>query len=173
MRQIMLSDTASRLPEVLSALRDELAKSEKELKIIEERKKFQDPRNLRVVVQQVLWHVSKRITDYLDGDLGVSMKFPGALQTLSDEIDAEEESEWCEKDLNHYTESENNWRDLIAELEEYSGEINPSKKFLGGKQYHRAIEFFGVVMTEALPDPFTLKDQVANGKNKMIYSNVR
>ena len=162
MRQIMLSDTACRLPEVLSALREELGRSEKELKITEDKRKFQDPKNLRLIVQQVLWHIGKRIVDYLDGDLDASMKFPECLQTLDMEITEEEDSEWCEKDMNHYTDSEDNWRDLIANFEKYPAEIHADKKFLGGKQYHRAIEFFGVMMTEALPDPFELKDFVAN-----------
>lgn len=40
--------------------------------------------------------------------------------------------------------------------------MQADKKFLGGKQVQRAIEFFKIVMIDSLPDPYELKDKVAN-----------
>ena len=84
------------------------------------------------------------------------------MQTLEDEIVDEDESEWSVKDLNEYTEGENIWRNRIFDAKKYPEEIQPNLKFLGGKQYHRAIEFFRAVMVDALPDPFQLEELVAN-----------
>jgi hypothetical protein len=112
---------------------------------------------------QILWHMEKRILSYLDGDLEAAMKFPEKLQTLEEEIEEEEDSEWSSRELNHFTETEDNWRDLIAKLEgNYAAYVFADKKFLGGKQVHRAINFFKAVMIEALPDPFQLREMVPN-----------
>lgn len=67
------------------------------------------------------------------------------MQTLDEEIEAEEESEWSSRLLNCHSELENSWRDCIAKLETYPEEVQPKLKFLGGKQVHRAIEFFRYV----------------------------
>ena len=163
MREVMLEDTAKRLPEVLHALRKELLKLEKEQKTLLEKEKFNDPKELKVVVSQVLYEVEQRIISYLDGDLECSMKFPEKLQTLDDEIDEEEESEWSKKELNHYTEAEDQWRDRIANFEgNYPEEVQADNRFLGGKQVQRAIEFFRAVMIDSLPDPFEMIDLVPN-----------
>lgn len=163
MREIMLEDTARRLPEVLTSLRKELLGFQKEEKTLQDKQKFNNPAELKVVVMDVLWHVEQRIMSYLDGDLESSMKFPEMLQTLEDEIDEEEESEWSSRELNHYTEAEDHWRDRIASLEgKYSPAVQAEKGFLGGKQVQRSIQFFKDVMIEALPNPFQLRDKVAN-----------
>ena len=163
MREIMLEDTARRLPEVLRSLREELSKCQKEEKILIEKAKFNNPAELKLVVSQVLWHVERRIVSYLDGDLESAMKFPEKLQTLEEELEEEDESEWATRELNHYTEHEDNWRNRIASLEgNYSLAVQADNRFLGGKQVQRAIQFFGEVMIEALPDPFELLDVVPN-----------
>lgn len=51
MRQVMLTDTATRLPEVLMSLRKELSKFRDELGVLEEKKKFRDPLHLKVRVR--------------------------------------------------------------------------------------------------------------------------
>jgi hypothetical protein len=161
MREIMLEDTARRLPEVLRSLRDELSKCLKEEKSLIEKAKFNNPAELKVVVQQVLWHVQERIKSYLDGDLESAMKFPEKLQTLEEELEDEDDSEWAERELNHYTEQEDKWRDRIATLEgNYSAAVQAENRFLGGKQVQRAIQFFREVMIESLPDPYELRDVV-------------
>jgi hypothetical protein len=162
MREIMLQDTAKRLPEVLSELRKELALREKEEKRLSDMQKYHDPRELKVIVGQMLSEVDDRLQRYLDGDLESSLKFPERLQNLDEEIDDEDQSEWSERELNHYTDRENYWRDRIANLEEFPEEVQPEKRFLGGKQYHRAMEFFKAVMLDALPDPFQLELLVPN-----------
>ena len=162
MREIMLNDTAERLPEVLASLKKELAKFQKEEKMLLDKQKFNDPKEVKVVIAQVLWYIEGRISSYLDGDLESAMKFPEKLQTLEEEIEEEEDSEWASKELNHYTEAEDQWRERIAHLEDYPDEVQPEKKFLGGKQVQRAIGFFRAVMIDALPDPYELKHLVAN-----------
>lgn len=47
MRTVMLVDTATRLPEVLMSLRNELVQFQDELNIIQEKKKFRDPIHLK------------------------------------------------------------------------------------------------------------------------------
>lgn len=162
MREIMLEDTAKRLPEVLASLRKELGDREKEQKRLLDIQKFNDPRELKSVVQKMLYKMDNRVQRYLDGDLESSIKFPERMQTLDDELDEEENSEWSNRELNHYTEREDYWRDRVAQLEVYPEEINPESKFLGGKQYQRAYDFFKVVMFESLPDPFQLEELVPN-----------
>jgi len=162
MREIMLQDTARRLPEVLAALRKELAEREKEEKRLVDMQKFNDPKELKAVVGLMLTEVDDRLQNYLDGDLESALKFPERMQTLEEEIDEEEESEWSEKDLNFYTDREDHWRDRIATLEKYPEEVQPTVKFLGGKQCQRAIAFFGAVMLDALPNPFQLEQLVPN-----------
>jgi hypothetical protein len=163
MRQIMLQDTACRLPEVLSELRKECEEKEKEKNRLVDMMKFNSPTELKLVVSQLLSEVDDRLQRYLDGDLESSLKFPEMMQTLEEEIEAEEDSEWSTKDLNHYTSREDSWRDRIVDLNgEYPEEVQPDTRFLGGKQYHRAMDFFGAVMVDALPDPFELRDKVPN-----------
>lgn len=119
MREIMLVDTAKRIPEVLAALRAELDKCRKEHKTLQEKMKFTDPAELRTVVTDLVFHLQKRVLAYLDGDLESAREFPAMLQTLEDEIEEEEDSEWAEKDLNYHTEKEIQWRSRIANLDEY------------------------------------------------------
>ena len=161
MREIMLKDTVERLPEVLSSLRTDLDQCEQEKQSLLDRQQFTDSANLKLVVNKMLFRLQERILNYLDGDLELAKKFPGKLQTLEEEVDDEEESDWRKKTLNFHSEKEDLWRDRIANLDEYPEHIQPDAKFLGGKQYQRAIEFFKVVMIDALPDPFELKDLVA------------
>ena len=163
MREVMLTDTAKRLPEVLATLRKELAKGRTALKILQERERLCDPKELKQVVGEMFIHIERRILAYLQGDLESALKFPERLQTLEQEIEAEEESDWTTKELNYYSEKEDYWRDRIAEMQgRYPEEVQANNQFLGGKQYQRAIEFFRAVMVEAMPNPYQLKDKIAN-----------
>lgn len=191
MREIMLEDTALRLPEVLTSLRRDLASCQNELKALKEKERFNDPREVKLVVGQVLERVQTRMLAYLDGDLETAVKFPDKLQSLDDELEDEEDSEWCTRELNHYTAEEEKWRERISNLD-YPTQIQADKRFLGGKQVQRAMAFFGLVMIgerkwgyihvsvciqkkkiiltlhhlyppDSLPDPFTLKEYVPSG----------
>ena len=163
MREIMLEDTVKRLPEVLSELRKELTALSKEKKTLDEKLKFNNPMELKSIVGTILYEIEKRLNSYLDGDLESAMKFPDMLQSLDEEIDEEDNSDWAGKELNHHSEMEDDWRNRIAEMEgEYPDTVQPERKFLGGKQVHRAIDFFREVMIRALPDPFELKEIVGN-----------
>ena len=147
MREIMLEDTARRLPEVLSALRSELASCQNQRIILKEKERFNDPLEVKLVMAQVLELIQKRILAYLDGDLETAIKFPERLQELDDELEGEENSEWCERKLNHYSEKEEEWRDRIANVSDpYPDEIQADNKFLGGKQVQRAIALFHHVL---------------------------
>jgi hypothetical protein len=139
MREIMLKDTIERLPEVIESLRNDLDKCNAECNILRDKQKFNDPQNLRNVVTRMLFQIQDRILDYLDGDLELSLKFPEKLQTLDDELDEEEDSEWSTKQLNHHSEKEDHWRARVSNLDEFPYEIQADLKFLGGKQYHRAL----------------------------------
>jgi quinol monooxygenase YgiN len=163
MRKIMLADTAKRLPEVIKKLREELGKREKEQRELKEKQKFTDPAQLPVVATDLVFRLQERILAYLDGDLQTAKMFPERLQSLNDEINDEEDSEWAFKDLNHHTERENQWRDNIADLEEYPDFVQAEDKFIGGKQCQRAINFFNWVMIDSLPDPTQLKEIAKNG----------
>jgi len=143
-------------------LRNDLDKCNTECSILEDREKFNDPQNLRNVVTRMLFEIQERILNYLDGDLELSLKFPEKLQTLEDELDDEELSEWSTKPLNHHSEKEDHWRDRVTNLDKFPSEIQAETEFLGGKQYQRALEFFRAIMIEALPDPFQLRKKVAN-----------
>ena len=149
------------MPEVISQLREDLEHCEREKTLLLDRQKFTSVAELKVLVNNMLFRLQERILNYLDGDLELAKKFPAKLQTLEDEVEEEEESDWRRKTLNCHSEKEDEWRDRVARLEEYPEHIQPEGKFLGGKQYQRAIEFFKVVMIDALPDPFELRDVVA------------
>jgi hypothetical protein len=92
MREIVLLDTAKRIPEVILALREELDSRRKEHKTLKEKMKFTHPLELRMVVTDMVFHLQKRVLAYLDGDLESARKFPAMLQTLEDEIEEEEDS---------------------------------------------------------------------------------
>jgi Dynamin family len=163
MREIMFKDTVHRLPEVLASLRADLETCEVEKNVLLKKKQLTDPQELKFIVQDVLLSVENKLIAYLDGDLQSARKFPHALQTLDDEIEEEDDSEWASRELNHHTEHEDHWRDKVAEMNgSYPESIQASKSFLGGKQYQRAIEFFRVVMIDSLPDPFELEGMAAN-----------
>ncbi|GAX29312.1 hypothetical protein FisN_16Hh254 [Fistulifera solaris] len=140
----------------------DLLRCQKELKLLKDCQNLSDPKNLRNVVNRMLFRIQEKIQSYLDGNLEVGQKFPDKLQTLHDELDEEEDSEWRDRELNIHTAKEDGWRDRMAKLEELPDQIQADQLFLGGKQYQRALEFFRVIMFDALPDPFELKDQVAN-----------
>ena len=160
MRQVMLKDTLERLPEVIASLRKDLEVREAEHKVLTQRIQLNDPNNVKNTVNRMLYEVQRRIQSYLDGNLEVAMKFGGRLQTLEDEIIEEEDSDWVDKELNFHSEKEDNWRENIANMDEYPDEIQPDNAFLGGKQYQRAINFFRAVMIESLPDPYQLQELV-------------
>ncbi|CAB9501388.1 dynamin-like protein C-like [Seminavis robusta] len=163
LRKIMLEDIIARLPEVLAELRYEKTKLEKAHKTLLEKKKFKNPSELKHVAGEILYEIEHKLNSYLDGDLQASINFRDRLQTLDEEIAEEEVSEWSTKDLNHYTEDEDVWRERIAGFEgEYPETVQPDQLFLGGKQVQRAIKFFGQVMIVALPNPFELKELVPN-----------
>ena len=168
MREIMLKDTVERLPEVLDSLRADLNACDKEARLLKERQKFNDAKTLKGVVESMLFRIQERIQSYLDGDLQLAMKFPEKLQTLEEEIEEEEESDWAIKELNFHTDKEDHWRDRIANMEEFPEEISADAKFMGGKQYQRAIEFFRSVMIDALPDPYQLKDLVPHATGYLM-----
>ena len=145
MREVMLEDTAQRLPEVLSSLRKDLGENQNKLKSLKEKKKFNDPNQIKVVVSQLLQKVQTRIVAYLDGDLETTSKMPHILQTLDDELEKEEESEWCNEYLNHHSEAEEDWRNKLSDIE-YPEHIQAEVGLFGGKQIQRAIAVFGLVM---------------------------
>eukprot|EP00979_Chaetoceros_neogracilis_P011309 scaffold2751_cov154-Chaetoceros_neogracile.AAC.3 len=164
MRQVMLQDTILRLPEVLSSLRKDLGICLAELCALEEKEKLNDPAEVKILVTHALQKVQERINAYLDGDLETAIKSPQVLQDLDDELQEEEDSEWCNRVLSHHAteEGEEKWRNRLAELE-YSKEIQAEKRFLGGKQVQRALLVFEIAMIESLPDPWELKEYVATG----------
>lgn len=168
MREIMLKDTIERLPEVLASLRSDLDSCEKESRLLKEQQKFNDAQTLKGVVDRMMFSIQEKIQAYLDGDLELAMKFPHKLQTLDEEIEEEEESDWSAKELNFHSEKEDHWRDRIANMEEFPDELQAEARFMGGKQYQRAIEFFRAVMIDALPDPYQLKDLVPHATGYLM-----
>jgi len=155
MRNTMLEHTYKQLPIVLKEIREELTHLSKEQKILKERLKFSDPGELKTIVILFLSEIQKRITTYLDGSMKASITFASRSLTLAEEIDDEEDSEWCDMELNHHTDFEDNWRCLVAGILERRFHkmhfLQPIKeKFLGGKQIHRAVEFFAFAMIGAL-----------------------
>jgi hypothetical protein len=147
MRKVMLAHTARQLPVVLKEIRDKLNELTKEQKTLRERLKFSNPGELKEVVIFFLSEIQKAIQSYLDGNMKASINYPDWARTLEEEIQDEEESEWCNMELNHHTDLEDRWRDILASLDYDEFEcVQPDDKFLGGKQVQRAIEFFGFVM---------------------------
>lgn len=116
---IMLRDTAERIPEVLRELRFELAENLKERSVLKEKLQLSDPILLQGMVANMVRKLELRIIAYLNGDLVSAMKFPEKLQTLEKEISEEEESDWSPRILNHHTDSEDKWRDRVAEMDEF------------------------------------------------------
>lgn len=106
--------------------------------------------------------LDERILGYLNGDLVCALTFPETLQTLHDEVDQEEESDWTYRTLNHLSSEEDKWRDRISDMT-FPDIIQPDTKFLGGKQYQRAFMLFHAVVVEALPDPFVLREYAPSG----------
>ena len=126
MREIMLKDTIARLPEVIASLRADLERCNAERKVLNDKMEYGDPKTLRHVMYQMVNQIQRKVLNYLDGDLQSSIKFPDSLQTLDQEIDCEEDSDWSERELNFHSERENEWRSRIANLTELPDEIQPN-----------------------------------------------
>ena len=92
MREVMLLDTAARLPEVLKSIREELSKCRNEKEILEGKRKYRNPDYLKRKLGDLLQRACKRVGAYLDGDLEAAVKFPESLMDLDDELDREDES---------------------------------------------------------------------------------
>ena len=153
MREVMLLDTAARLPEVLKSIREELSKCRNEKEMLEGKRKYRNPDHLKRKVGDLLQRACKRVGDYLDGDLEAAVKFPESLMDLDDELDKEDESEWADRTLGTVAsvEDEERWRDLIQDVIEKEGLPYPywvygEKKFIGGKQFQRAKELMKATM---------------------------
>ena len=157
MRQIMLQDTILHLPEVLSSLRKDIGICLSELYALEEKEKLNDPNEVKLLVTHVLQKVQERTNAYLDGDLETAIKFPNVLQDLDDELQEEEDSEWCNRFLSHHAseEGKEKWRNCLAEID-YPKTIQAEKKFLGGKQVQRAFVVFELAMIGKLQILFVL-----------------
>ena len=151
MREVMLLDTATRLPEVLMSLRKELSKFRDELEVLEGKRKFRDPNYLKLMIGNLLQDVCNRISDYLDGDLEAAAKFPELLMDLDDELGLEEDSEWSDQLLGKKAtiQDEEKWRDIIQVMFDQNTmprHVYADKKFLGGKQFQRAKEVLKAAM---------------------------
>lgn len=146
----------------MQQIRDELQQKEQEQRRLQQAQKYNDPKELRHIVSQVLLRLVQRILAYLDGSIDVAMKFPESLQTLEDEIVEEEESDWVNREINHFTEQEEWWRDRICDMEEMPEQVQPEGQFIGGKQYQRALGFFHACMIDHLPEPHGLRKYVSN-----------
>ena len=125
MREIMLADTAKRLPEVITSLRLELDRCRKELSELKDKQRFTDPQELKHIVQNMLYVLQQRLLAYLDGDLESTRKFEDQLQSLGDEIESEEDSDWEAREMNFHTDKEVRWRDRIARLHRETGRRLP------------------------------------------------
>lgn len=168
MREVMLIDTATRLPEVLSSLRSLRKDLREELAMLEGRKKFHDPNYLRLKIGNLLQDVCDRISDYLDGDLETAAKFPEKSMDLDDELELEEDSEWFDQVLGKSAsvEDEQKWRniiDIMVDQESMPLHVRADQKLLGGKQFQRAFRLLAAAMDEAFPDITAMKTYVASG----------
>ncbi|KAL7554148.1 hypothetical protein ACHAWF_018970 [Thalassiosira exigua] len=168
MREVMLMDTATRLPEVLASLRRELAKYREELGVLEERQKYRDPQHLKMMIGNLLQDICNRIKDYLDGDLEAAARFPDQLMDLDEELELEEDSDWSDRTLGKMAsiQEEEKWRDIIHKMfdkDTMPEHVCADKKFLGGKQFQRAVALLKAAMAEASPDITEMKDYVASG----------
>ena len=151
MREVMLLDTAARLPEVLKSIREELSKCRNEKEMLEGKRKYRNPDYLKRKVGDLLQRACKRVGDYLDGDLEAAVKFPESLMNLDDELDMEEQSEWADRTLGTAAsvEDEEQWRDLIQDMADREGipdYVYEEKEFIGGKQFQRAKELMKATM---------------------------
>ena len=129
---------------------------------LKEKQKFTDPAELKVVMNDMLHCLQERVVSCLDGNLLSAIKCTDQLQTLEDEIDEEEDSLWSDKHLDDCSENEDSWRSKMSEMDDFPENVQPDMPFIGGKQVHRAIEFFGAVMIDSLPEPHKLKHLVPN-----------
>ena len=150
MRSTMLEHTCKQLPIVLREIREELSELTKKQKTLKEALKFSNPGELKAIAILFLSEIQKSVNKYLDGSMKASITFSTRSRTLEEEIDEEDNSDWCAMELNHHTDFEDTWRDLVAEILERDLDtiayLQPNEKFLGGKQIHRAIEFFAFAM---------------------------
>lgn len=163
MNRLLLDDTRGRLPQVLMELSAKRNKASEELESLKQVLKFTEADTIQLKMAEVLDELVRRINGYLDGSLHVAKKLPQLHQTLMDEIDGEEMSDWAKRDLNHLTEAEDLWRDHLASMAVSSGwpkSVHMDAKFLGGKQYQRALNFFKAVMIDRLPEPHSLRPYV-------------
>lgn len=168
MREVMLVDTATRLPEVLSSLRKDLTRFHEELSVLEGKKRFHDPNFLKLMVGNLLDDVCKRVEDYLDGDLVTAARNPEYLIDLDEELQLEEDSEWKDMKLGSSAtlDEEEGWRNIIQKMFDEKNmppHVCADKQFLGGKQFHRAQKLLMAAMTEAFPDISAMKEYVASG----------
>lgn len=142
MREVMLLDTATRLPEVLQSLRKEYSACRDALEVLEGKKMYCDPHYLKKELGSLLQLVCNRIKDYLDGDLEAAKRFPEALKTLDEELELEEESVWSDQRLGTVSpEDEEEWRNIIERMIDdgtMPDHAYAQRYFLGGKQFQRA-----------------------------------
>jgi hypothetical protein len=171
MRKIMIADTISRLKDVSDMVRMDLTEREKKMKSLIEKQRYNNPSETKLIVQQLLGAFESKILQYLKGSLEATKKFPTMMMSLKDEIEEESRSDWADKDLGGFTDKEDDWRERIKSFDgAYPEGIQADSKFLGGKQYQRAVEFFRSVMIDALPDPYELREEVANCTGYMCDS---
>lgn len=114
-------------------------------------RRLMDPSNLKLMIGNMLHGVCGRISDYLDGDLSAAMKFPEFMRDLDEELEEEENSEWCSRRLgsNVPIEEEEKWREIISKMfaeDNVPHHVYPDKKFLGGKQFQRAVQLLNATM---------------------------
>eukprot|EP00929_Paragymnodinium_shiwhaense_P104120 TRINITY_DN68159_c0_g1_i1.p1 TRINITY_DN68159_c0_g1~~TRINITY_DN68159_c0_g1_i1.p1 ORF type:complete len:980 (-),score=234.70 TRINITY_DN68159_c0_g1_i1:31-2970(-) len=162
MNRLLLEDTRARLPQVLRDLTHRCDLARNELENLRETSQFTSEGQIQLKMAEVLDHLVTRIKSYLDGSLLVAHKLPQHHQTLDDEVTGEEESDWAHRPLNHLNEVEDKWREHIADMAEgnWPKSVQADGKFLGGKQYQRALQFFKSVMIDRLPDPHKLRPYV-------------
>lgn len=161
MRKVMLMDTAMRLPEVMMSLKQDLHAFQDEKEILVGKKEFHDPNFLKRMIGNLLQDVCNRMKNYLDGDLVTAAKSPEYLIDLDDELQLEEDSEWCLKTLGKSStiKDEEQWREIIQTMFESDNRmpdhVGADKKFLGGKQFQRAFNLLIATMAGEITDRTT------------------
>lgn len=151
MRKVMLLDTATRLPEVMMSLKQELLTFQQEIDVLEGKKEFHDVNFLRRMIGNLLQDVCKGVKTFLDGNLSIAAQYPEHLSDLDDELLLELDSEWNMKTLGKKasTDDEERWREIINKMVEddkMPDHVCADKKYIGGKQYQRAFKLFSATM---------------------------
>lgn len=150
MTKELINNIRSSLPDVEKRLKRDIAQKTKEREVLEEKHDLTMPDKIKKMIGHLLSFLDNHMDHCLAGKFSEVHNFREKCQTLKQELDAEKESDWVNKELNFRSTTESSWRDEVA-IANFDSRIQSDASIFGRLQVRRATNCFRAMMIQKIP----------------------